>query len=79
MDRLRKDVGSSELFENAKGRALDYMRTAAARRVYPPAEAIRGLEAFNEKLQEGPVDPRAVLDMLHSAGSPATVSQNGGR
>ena len=79
MDRLRKDVGSSELFENAKGCALDYMRTAAARRVYPPAEAIRGLEAFNEKLQDGPVDPRAVLDMLHSAGSPATVSQNGGR
>ncbi len=79
MDRLREHVGDSELFEKAKERALDYLRTAAARRVYPPADAIQGLEAFNEKLQEGPVDPREVLDMLHSAGSPATVSQNGGR
>jgi glutamate/tyrosine decarboxylase-like PLP-dependent enzyme len=79
VERLRQDVGNRDLFEKAKEHALDYMHSAAGRRVYPSEDAIRGLEAFTEPLQDDPVDPCKVLDMLHAVGSPATVAQTGGR
>jgi glutamate/tyrosine decarboxylase-like PLP-dependent enzyme len=75
----RKDVAKGALFEKAKEHALDYMRGAADRRVYPSDEAVGRLSAFDEPLQEDPVDPLEVLDMLHSVGSQATVAQTGGR
>jgi glutamate/tyrosine decarboxylase-like PLP-dependent enzyme len=79
VERLRKDVADGALFEKAKEHALDYMRAAGGRRVYPTENALERLAVFNEALQEGPVDPCDVLDMLHSIGSPATVAQTGGR
>jgi glutamate/tyrosine decarboxylase-like PLP-dependent enzyme len=79
VERLRSEVASKELFEKAKEHALDYMRTAADRRVYPSDEAVERLDSFDEPLQEDPVDARKVLDMLHTIGSPATVAQTGGR
>jgi glutamate/tyrosine decarboxylase-like PLP-dependent enzyme len=79
VERLRQDVGNGDLFEKAKEYALEYMRAAAKRRVYPPNEAVEKLAAFEEALPEGSTDPRDVLDMLHTVGSPATVAQTGGR
>jgi glutamate/tyrosine decarboxylase-like PLP-dependent enzyme len=79
VDELRQDVGNEDLFEIAKQHALEYMQAAAARRVFPSEEAVARLDAFSEKLQEESVDPCAVIDMLHSLGSPATVAQTGGR
>ena len=79
MERLRKDVASRALFEKAKEHALDYMLAVDGRAVYPPDEAIRNLDAFDEPLQESATDPCEVLDMLNRFGSPATVAQTGGR
>lgn len=79
MERLRKDVGNEHLFEKAKEHALQYMKAAAGRRVYPADQAVEKLAAFEEPLPEGPTSPCDVLDMLAAAGSPATVAQTGGR
>ncbi len=79
MEGLRRDVAREALFDRAKKHALDYMRTVVDRRVYPSPEAVEGLQAFDEPLQERPVDPCEVLDMLHAVGSPGTVAQTGGR
>ncbi len=79
MERLRRDVGSRDLFEKAKEHALDYMLAAATRRVFPTDDALARLAAFDEELPDGPADPVDIIDMLHAAGSPATVAQTGGR
>jgi glutamate/tyrosine decarboxylase-like PLP-dependent enzyme len=79
VERLRQDVGNEALFERAKEHALEYMRAAPERRVFPPDQALETLAAFEEQLPEGPTAPCDVLDMLHALGSPATVAQTGGR
>ncbi len=78
-DYLRRQAGDGALFERAGECALEYMRTIRERVVYPSARAIQGLDEFREDLPENPADPREILEMLHRAGSPATVAQTGGR
>ena len=47
--------------------------------VFPAPESIRQLRDLKEPLQENPVSPEAVLDLLNEKGSPATVKSTGGR
>jgi glutamate/tyrosine decarboxylase-like PLP-dependent enzyme len=47
--------------------------------VFPRPDSIRQLQQFDEPLQEHPVAPEAVLDLLNEKGSPATVKTTGGR
>jgi len=79
VEKLRQDVGSRGLFEKAMEHSLAYMQAAVDRRVFPSEEDVAQLAAFDENLQEGPVDPSEILDMLHRVGSAATVAQTGGR
>lgn len=72
-------AGDGRLFEKAKDCALQYMRSVGERRVFPSPEAVRALEVFDHPLQEHPVPAEEVLEILHAAGSPATVAQTGGR
>jgi glutamate/tyrosine decarboxylase-like PLP-dependent enzyme len=78
-EHLRGEAGSRRLFENAAHYALEYMHAVGGRRVFPGAEALQDLRAFDEPLPEGPVPAEEVLQMLHRVGSPATVAQTGGR
>jgi glutamate/tyrosine decarboxylase-like PLP-dependent enzyme len=68
-----------ELLTDAAHRAIDYLEGLDQRGVAPSAEAIAGLEAFDEPLPAGPVDPLRVLRFLDEVGTPATVATAGGR
>jgi glutamate/tyrosine decarboxylase-like PLP-dependent enzyme len=47
--------------------------------VYPSPDSIKNLQLFNEPLQENPVTPEDVLNLLDAKGSPGTVKTTGGR
>lgn len=68
-----------ELLRDTARRAGAYLQGLNARSVIPTAEAITNLAAFDEPLPQEPTDPSAVLDLLDSYGSPATVASAGGR
>ena len=67
------------VFEHAKKYAFDYVDNALQRNVYPSDEAIDNLDKFVEDMPDYPGDPLSLLKQLHQYGSPATVSQIGGR
>jgi glutamate/tyrosine decarboxylase-like PLP-dependent enzyme len=76
---LRRQAGDRALFTQVLEYALDYMQTVDEREVYPSPQAIAGLAAFAADLPAQPGDPREIIELLHRAGSPATVAQTGGR
>ena len=76
---MRAQAQSGELFARAVTHGRAYQRGAYERNVAPTAEAEEGLAAFDEPMPEQMGDPEAILDLLHSAGSPATMAQTGGR
>lgn len=78
-DELRVQAQDWELYEQAKGYALDYMQTILSRGVYPDPAALAGLVGFRELLPTNPGNPYSILEKLHTLGSPATVAQTGGR
>ncbi len=64
---------------SAAERAMAYLRTLGARPVSPTAEALAGLDAFDEPLPEGPSDGVDVVGLMDGVGSPATVASAGPR
>lgn len=65
------------LLAAADRRALEYTRSLPARRVFPDAEAIAGLQRFDEPLPLDGYPPEHTLAMLDDVGSPATTASNG--
>ena len=76
----RSQFAGPYLFDRARKYALDYLaRAKGPQPVFPDPRALEGLEQFTEALPESPGDPGQILELLHRAGSPATVAQTGGR
>ena len=73
------EMEEKEIFEQVKGFAFDYLDNSLKRRVFPSENAIKGLERFTENLPELSSKSKEILKQLHKYGSPATVSQTGGR
>jgi glutamate/tyrosine decarboxylase-like PLP-dependent enzyme len=67
------------LLEQTAERAITYLEGLDARGVAPTADAVARLEAFDQPLPDGPGDPEAVLQLLDTIGSPATMAMAGGR
>ena len=67
------------LISQAARYASAYIAAAHTRAVAPSAEAVAGLAALCGGLPNDPTSPEAVLDLLHTYGSPATVANSGGR
>ena len=67
------------LFEQAKKFAFEYLDTFQNRNVYPTEKALSDLAKFDQSLPELSSDPSDTLQMLHEYGSPATVTNMGGR
>ncbi len=59
--------------------AGEYLRGLDARPVAPPPEALDDLALFDEPLGDCPTSDDAVIELLHRAGSPATMATAGGR
>ncbi len=78
-DILESQRANKDLFEQSKAYAFDYMDALDDRPVFPCDAAVNNLDQFNESMPKAPCDPGTLLKMLHEFGSPATVSQTGGR
>jgi len=78
-DRMFLEIADKSIFEKAKEYAFDYADKSLERNVFPGLEAIENLEIFNEDLPEDPNVTADILEILNKYGSPATVSQIGGR
>src|SRR5262245_1035200 len=68
-----------KLLSDADARALHYVAGVDGMRVYPDANAIAALAAFDEELPRTGRDPRTTLELLDGVGSPATAVSNGPR
>lgn len=78
-NKMFEDMASKEIFEQAKNYAFNYADKALERHVFPSDQALQNLERFDEALPTASGDAAAILQQLHTHGSPATVSQIGGR
>lgn len=67
------------LLEQTAAQAITYLEGVGARGVAPTEDAIMRLDAFDQPLPEGPVDPEIVLRLLDETGSPATMAMAGPR
>ncbi|MEP7196098.1 MAG: pyridoxal-dependent decarboxylase [Saprospiraceae bacterium] len=77
--QMRQEMIDKKIFNQAKEYAFEYVDKALERNVYPTDEAIEKLKLFDEQLPERIANSKEVLEQLHKYGSPATVSQIGGR
>jgi len=67
------------LLEQARDYAYRYLDELNEKPVYPPREAIAALKALDVPLPQGGQSAEEILKLLHTHGSPGTVSQTGGR
>ncbi|WP_417450771.1 pyridoxal phosphate-dependent decarboxylase family protein [Kordiimonas sp.] len=65
--------------QTAAALAQEYLAQVLNMPVFPGAEAREGLGAFDEALPQTGEDAVATLELLHSAGSPATTATTGAR
>jgi glutamate/tyrosine decarboxylase-like PLP-dependent enzyme len=73
-------AGTRGLLRDAAERAVRYLEELDRRPVRPDAAAVADLRRhFGGPLPDGPADPRAVIEVLDRAGSPATTAMAGGR
>jgi len=77
--QMFQELIDKSIFNQVKDYAFEYADNSLDRNVYPTEEAIEGLEIFNEDLPDKSNEPVEILKQLHRYGSPATVSQIGGR
>ncbi|MBU0989475.1 MAG: aminotransferase class V-fold PLP-dependent enzyme [Proteobacteria bacterium] len=73
------EMEEKTIFNQAQEYAYEYLDKAFKRHVFPPENAIEGLAYFDEDMPESPTKSSDVLEALKTYGSPATVSQIGGR
>lgn len=68
-----------DLLTDAATRAARYVDSIPDRRVAPSPEDIAGLDSLGGALNDEPQDPGDVIELLDTAGSPATVASTGPR
>ena len=78
-ENMFSEMKEKKIFNQVKEYAFDYAAKALERNVYPTKRAIEKLSIFDENLPEFPGSSPEILKLLHEFGSPATVSQIGGR
>ncbi len=78
-NRLSAEQDKDAAYRLALGFGCQYLQTLPDRPVFPAAEALAALAAFDEALPERSLPARTVLSQLHELGSPATTAQGGGR
>ena len=78
-NRLNLEHENRESYRLALEFGCDYFDKRREQSVYPSAEALTALAAFDEKLPDHPMPAGVVLSQLHELGSPATTTQGGGR
>ncbi len=77
--KMFAEMQDKTIFRNALQFGFQYADAALSRNVYPTDEALENLKRFDESLPVESSNPIEVVGKLHQYGSPATVSQIGGR
>ncbi len=77
--RMFAELADKSAFRDAATRAFAYVDAIPTRRVFPDADALAGLSAFDAPLPRDGAAPDEILRVLDEAGSPATTAQLGGR
>jgi glutamate/tyrosine decarboxylase-like PLP-dependent enzyme len=77
--KMFREMEQKEIFRQAQSYAFDYADHAFERTVFPTDEAIKNLNNFIENMPDSTGDGLDIVKHLHEYGSPATVSQIGGR
>jgi len=72
-------MAQKQIFKEAQRYAFEYADNAFERNVFPTDAAIENLDTFDEKMPHSTGNASDILKLLHQYGSPATVSQIGGR
>ena len=70
--RMRAELSSRDLFEQAVQQVFRYMETVDDRPVYPARDAVQSLEQFDEPLPPQPQAGADVLAALETLGAPVT-------
>lgn len=78
-EQMFHEMLDKDIFDQAKEYAFDYADKSLKRNVYPTDHAIENLKVFDEQLPDNVGNATEILELLHKYGSPATVSQIGGR
>ena len=78
-ESMSAELADKQLFKQAEAYAFDYVDNAFEREVFPLDQSIDQLKQFDQALPESPGDPARIIKQLHTFGSPATISQIGGR
>ena len=78
-DRMFSDIRDNSLFEKAESFGLEYLKNAQDRHVFPHKNDLDNLREFDERMPETSGNAHEILHLLNEFGSPATVSQVGGR
>ena len=78
-ENMFREMEQKEIFEQAKSYAFDYADKALQRNVFPADGALQNLNCFVEEMPDVSGDASNILKQLHEHGSPASVSQIGGR
>lgn len=69
----------NDLLNNAAQYASEYITNLKQCSVYPSPDALARLSQLGGELPDCPTEPAKILELLHRAGSPATVASAGGR
>lgn len=77
--KMFAEMQNKSAFKKALDFGLKYVDESLTRNVYPTDEALEALKYFDEPLQAEPSDSLGIIEALNQYGSPATVSQIGGR
>jgi len=78
-EKMFKEIEDKTVFNQSQEHAYDYLRKAFERHVFPSHEALENLSYFGEDLPQRASNTQDILTLLHQYGSPATISQIGGR
>ncbi len=78
-EKMFLDLKNKNLFQRASDYAFEYAEAVLDRNVFPDEKALTNLTKFDDELASESVDALSIIDQLHKYGSPATVSQIGGR
>ncbi|WP_455717387.1 pyridoxal phosphate-dependent decarboxylase family protein [Anaerosporobacter sp.] len=75
---MKNELNTEELLDKVMSYAREYINNEEHARDYPEKEALIQLENNHEDLQDKPMNPLTVLELLHKNGSNATVRHTSG-
>jgi len=78
-EKMFAEMQDKAIFKQAKDYAFDYADNALKKRVFPSATELNDLEHFVEEMPQTIGDAADIVEQLDKYGSPATVSNLGGR